>query len=132
MNVFPGRVSSRTSRDIIVHVSRGSILKTEEGRLSTKKPLKHRKWLIPAAVVLIFCANTFGWGGGPINVTDFTAGDADRVELTCSHSWIADGVAVVAEKEDIQAVIDTVNGFRHDGTKLKYGFNAVCGGSLDW
>ena len=85
-----------------------------------KRILKHWKLLIFIAVVLIFCANTFGWGGGPINVMDFTAEDVDRIELSCSHPWIAGGRAVVTEKEDIQAVIDSVNGFLYDGTTLKY------------
>ena len=97
-----------------------------------KRILKHWKLLIFVAVVLIFCAYTFGWGGGPINVMDFAAEDVDRIELSCSHPWIADGRAVVTEKEDIQTVIDSVNGFRHDGTELKYflkyGFSA--GGSV--
>ena len=79
------------------------------------------KWLIPVIIIgLCIGADTFGWGGGPINVMDFTAEDVDRMELTCSHSWIAEGRAVVTEKEDIQTVINSVNGFLYDGTTLKY------------
>ena len=48
------------------------------------------------------------------------------------HPWIADGIAVVTEKEDIQTIINTVNEFRHAGNEirylLRYGFSV--GGSV--
>lgn len=95
-----------------------------------KRFLEKKLWLTAAAAgALLFCAWIFGWGGGPINVMDFSADDVDRVELSCSHSRIANGRAVVTGKEDIQTIIGAVNAFRHTGNNLKYflryGFSAV-------
>lgn len=94
-----------------------------------------RKRLIAAAIltaVLLFFAWALGWGGGPIRVMDFGPEEVDRIELSCSHPWIAEGRSLVTQAEDIQTIIETVNGFRRAGNDigefLRQGFSA--GGSV--
>jgi len=84
--------------------------------------IKNPKWLIRSAllaVILVFFAWIFGWGGGDIHVMNFSAEDVER--LTLSQSGYTYAVEVT-EKEDIQAVIDMVNSFQHTGNELKHGF----------
>lgn len=89
--------------------------------------IKNPKWLIRGAllaVILAFFAWIYGWGGGDIQVMNFTAEDVERLTLSQSgYTYAVD----VTEKEDIQAVIDMVNRFRHTGNALKHGF--VTGGT---
>ena len=84
--------------------------------------IKNPKWLIRGAllaVVLAFFAWIYGWGGGDIQVMNFTAEDVERLTLSQSgYTYAVD----VTEKEDIQAVIDMVNRFHHTGNELKHGF----------
>ena len=57
---------------------------------------------------------------------NFTAEDVER--LTLSQSGYTYAVEVT-EKEDIQAVIDMVNSFRHTGNELKHGLRFGYGGT---
>ncbi|MCI8399296.1 MAG: hypothetical protein HFF90_07845 [Oscillibacter sp.] len=74
------------------------------------------RWLLSGAllVALIFFAWVYGWGGGPINVMNFSAEDVDYIKI---YGPIQ--VAKVSEKDEIQSVIDAVNSFRHTGNELK-------------
>ena len=77
--------------------------------------------LILGAAALCFCAWAFGWGGGPIDVMDFSAEDVDRIEL--SETLVDSGPASpVTEPADIQALIDSVNAFRRTGNSIRYLF----------
>lgn len=71
-------------------------------------------------VVLSLFAWMFGWGGDDINVMAFSSADVTCIRLN-------DGlhVVVLEEKEDIQAVIDTVNSFQHTGNYIKHVFPFV-------
>ena len=91
-----------------------------------KRIPKRQKWLaagvLALAAVLLLCAWMFGWGQGSIQVMDFSADAVERIELSCtmpnSHR------TVVQDKEDIQALIDSVNAFQHTGNDLKYLFRS--------
>lgn len=84
---------------------------------------KKRKWLIAGGValaaILLFCGWLFGWFRGDINMMRFSADEVDRIEL--SSTDVVTGIyrAVVTDKEEIQALIDSVNSFQHTGSGLK-------------
>ncbi len=83
-----------------------------------------KKWTISVAIVLIFilalCAWIFGWGRGDINVMEFPASEVERIELSCTDTRRVDLYrAVVTEKNDIQALIDSVNSFQYTGSVVK-------------
>lgn len=82
-----------------------------------------KKRLIPVvialAVILALCAWTFGWGRGDINVMEFSANEVDRIELFCTGVHVDLHTAVVTEKDDIQAFIDSINSFQHTGSIVK-------------
>lgn len=76
-----------------------------------------RKWVFPAgglALLLVFFAWIYGWGGGPINLLDFPVEDVARVRVSQGLR-----AAEVTEPEDIQALMDAVNAFRHSGNEIK-------------
>ncbi len=76
-----------------------------------------RKWLLPAGglvLALALLAWIYGWGGGPINALDFPAEDVDHIRLSDPLSAVE-----LTEPEDIQALLDAVNAFRHSGNMLK-------------
>lgn len=85
--------------------------------------IQSKKRIIPVvialAVVLALCAWTFGWGRGNIGVMEFSADEVDRIELFCTDVRVDLHAAIVTEKDDIQALIDSVNSFRHTGSAVK-------------
>ena len=82
-----------------------------------------KKQMFPAAialaVILALCAWIFGWGRGDINVMEFSANEVDRIELSCTDVHVDLHNAVVTEKDDIQALIDSINSFQHTGSAVK-------------
>lgn len=91
--------------------------------------IKNPKWIICGAflaAILAFFAWIYGWGGGEIHAMNFSAEDVER--LTLSQSGYTYAVEVTG-KEDIQAVIDMVNSFRHTGNELKHGLRFGYGGT---
>lgn len=78
--------------------------------------------IVVLAAVLALCAWIFGWGRGDINVMDFSANEVDRIELSCTDIHVDMHRAVVTEKDDIQAFINSVNSFQHTGSNIKYLF----------
>lgn len=82
-----------------------------------KAPRVSGKWLIPAgglALLLAFFAWIYGWGGGPINLLDFPVEEVARIRVSQSLR-----LAEVTEPEDIRALMDAVNAFRHSGNQIK-------------
>ena len=82
-----------------------------------------------AAVAALGCW-MFGWFGGTIDVMDFSADEVESIGLY--QYWLGENESVVTEKEDIQALMDEVNGFRHTGTMLKYPKKLLPGGGETW
>lgn len=66
------------------------------------------------AAALAFCAWIYGWGGGPVNLLDFPAEDVERIRLSDSLRSVK-----VTEPEELRALMDAVNSFRHSGNQLK-------------
>ena len=95
--------------------------------------MKKYKWFLAgaalAAVMALF-SWTFGWFGGTIDVMEFSADEVEAVELF--QYWLSENKVVVTEQEDIQALMDEVNGFRHTGTMLKYPKKLIPGGGEVW
>lgn len=76
-----------------------------------------RKWVFPVgglALLLAFFGWIYGWGGGPINLLDFPVEEVARIRVSQSLR-----VAEVTEPEDVQALMDAVNAFRHSGNSIK-------------
>ena len=95
--------------------------------------MKKYKWLLAGvalAMVLTLFGWTFGWFGGTIDVMDFSADEVESVELF--QYWLSEDTVVVTEKEDVQALIDEINSFRHTGTMLKYPKKLIPGGGEVW
>ena len=67
------------------------------------------------AAVLAFCAWIYGWGGGPIQLLDFPAEDVEYIRLSDPRHAVE-----VTEPEEIQALMDAVNAFRHSGNQIKH------------
>lgn len=101
-----------------------------------KRPLK--KWMLAVVIVLAailaLCAWMFGWGRGDIMVMGFSANEVDHIDLFCTDTRVGLHKAVVTEKNDIQALIDSVNSFQHTGSSVKnlfrYGIGA--GGTVTY
>lgn len=87
---------------------------------------------IALAVILALCAWIFGWGRGDINVMEFSANEVNRIELYCTDVRVGLHYAVVTEKDDIQALIDSVNSFQHTGSAVKdlFRYGIGIGGTL--
>lgn len=83
------------------------------------------------AVILMACAWLFGWFQGDINMIRFSPDEADRIELSSTDVRLGLHTAVVTDREDIRALIESLNSFQHTGSGLKeifkYGIGA--GGS---
>lgn len=100
-----------------------------------KTVTKKKKWLIAGgivlAAVLLLCAWMFGWFRGNINMMRFSSDEVDRIALYSTDLSLGLHTSVVTDKEEIQALIDSVNSFQHTGSELKeifkYGIGA--GGS---
>lgn len=93
---------------------------------------KH-KWLLAGAAlaaILALGSWVFGWFGGDIHVMDFAAEEVDRIELF--HYWLGGEAVVVTEKEDIRALMDEINSFRHTGNMLKHPKKLLPGGGELW
>lgn len=92
-----------------------------------------QKWFLAgvalAAALALGCW-VFGWFGGTIDVMDFSADEVESIGLY--QYWLGENESVVTEKEDIQALMDEVNGFRHTGTMLKYPKKLLPGGGEVW
>lgn len=75
-----------------------------------------RIWLcaVLGAAVLAFFAWIYGWGGGPIQLLDFPAEDVEYIRLSDTLRAVE-----VRSPEDIQALMDAVNSFRHSGNQIK-------------
>ena len=81
-----------------------------------------KKWLWLAAagtLLLLLCAWLFGWFRGNINVMRFSSDEVDRIELYSTDIRLGLHTSAVADKEEIQALIDSVNSFQHTGSGLK-------------
>lgn len=94
---------------------------------------KRRGLIISVALILLVVLTfwwLFGWGGGNINIMDFEADDVASMKLGATISGY--DVFCPTDKEDIQTVIDEVNGFQHAGKAVRqymeYGFNS--GGAI--
>ena len=86
-------------------------------RLSKKRTISVIAVLV---FILALCAWLFGWGRGDINVLEFSAGEVERIELSCTDTKRVDLYrAVVTEKDDIQALINSVNSLQHTGSGVK-------------
>ena len=94
-----------------------------------KKP-----WLIGTTsftiVAILLLAWLYGWGGDDINVMNFDADDV--VSIKMGATLFEFEPFVVTDKEDIETVIDKVNGLQYAGKSirqvLKYGL--FSGGSV--
>lgn len=93
--------------------------------------LTKKKLGLLLAAALCFCAWLFGWGQGTIDVIDFSADDVDYVRLGCAQLYSYDA-AVIGDPEEIQALIDSANSFRHTGSKFKriFQYGLGVGGSM--
>jgi len=95
--------------------------KAEESMM--KRMTKKRGWLVVCGVVLaaglVLCAWIFGWGRGDINVMEFSADAVDHIELYCTVPRLGLHKAAVTEKDDIQALIHSINSFSHTGNAIK-------------
>ena len=88
--------------------------------------------IVVLVFVLALCAWLFGWGRGDINVLEFSASEVERIELSCTDTKRVDLYrAVITEKDDIQALINSVNSFQYTGSAVKelfrYGFGGIGG-----
>lgn len=96
---------------------------------------KKQKWLIAGggalAAILLFCGWLFGWFRGDINMMRFSPDEVDRIELSSTDVRLGLHTAVVSDREDIRALVESLNSFQHTGSGLKeifkYGIGA--GGS---
>ena len=71
----------------------------------------------------------YGWGGGDIDILDFSAEGVERVELYTDNVMIAAnyatefddgfGVSVVTEPEDIQLIIDQIDSLQYAGNDIR-------------
>jgi hypothetical protein len=81
-----------------------------------------KKWLWLAAagaLLLLLCAWLFGWFRGNINMMRFSSDEVDRIKLYSTDVRLGLHTSVVTNKEEIQALIDSVNSFQHTGSGLK-------------
>lgn len=95
----------------------------KQGNTAMKHLTKRQRWLALGGgvliAVLVLCAWLFGWGRGNINMIPYSAGQIDRIELTSTDVSLGLYRSVVTDKEDIQALINSANSFRHTGSELK-------------
>ena len=94
---------------------------------------KRRRWLILGvlllAAVLMVGRWIYGWGGGDIDILDFSAEEVERVEFYTDNVTIAAnyatefddgfGVSVVTEPEDIQLIIDQIDSLQYAGNEIR-------------
>ena len=94
---------------------------------------KRRRWLILGVLLLasVLAAGRwiYGWGGGDIDILDFSAEGVERVELYTDNVMIAAnyatefddgfGVSVVTEPEDIQLIIDQIDSLQYAGNDIR-------------
>ena len=84
---------------------------------------KKHGWLLINGMILfailVLSAWIFGWGRGNINVIGFSTDEVERIELSCTDTRVGLHNAVVTEKNDIQALINSVNSFQHTGSAIK-------------
>ena len=77
---------------------------------------------IAIVAVLILCAWMFGWGGGSIDLIEYSADEIEYIELFSTDVNFGLHMSVLTEKGEIQALIDSINSFRHTGNSLKHIF----------
>ena len=94
---------------------------------------KRCRWLILGVLLLasVLMAGRwcYGWGGGDIDILDFSAEGVERVELYTTSVKIAAnyatefdsgfGVSVVTEPEDIQLIIDQIDSLQYAGNDIR-------------
>lgn len=87
-----------------------------------KRSLTSLKMPLACAILILIvflCSWAYGWGGKNIDIMDFDADDVNHIDLGGNISGRYYTVTV-SEKDDIQAIIDAVNAFRHTGNEVKY------------
>lgn len=50
---------------------------------------------------------------------DFSANEVERIVISCTDTQVGVHSSIITEKDDIQALINSVNTFRHTGNEIK-------------